>query len=137
MCKAAGITIVVCFSLSSAGSTWLADIYLSTSSDNNADVRVLVLSFLPIAAAFMFFDAAQVAANQLLRGLKDVDIPMVLTGIRYWVVGFPMAWYLGLHTDFGAVGVWYGLLISLAVASVLLGARLIYLLRDGQKVLSE
>lgn len=106
---------------------FVADLYLSTSTENNAEVRVLVLSFLPIAAAFMFFDAIQVAANQLLRGLKDVQIPMWMTGISYWVVGFPIAWYLGLKTEVGAVGIWYGLLAGLAVASVLLGARFYWL----------
>ena len=102
---------------------WLADVYLSASAENNAEVRALVLSFLPIAAAFMLFDATQVAANQLLRGLKDVKLPMWITGISYWVVGFPVAWYLGLKTEIGAVGIWYGLLAGLAVASVLLGCR--------------
>ena len=102
---------------------WVADLYLSAAPDKNAEVRVLVLTFLPIAAAFMLFDATQVAANQLLRGLKDVQVPMWMTGISYWVIGFPVAWYLGLHTDYGAVGVWYGLLAGLLVASILLGAR--------------
>ncbi len=102
---------------------WVADLYLSASGKNNEQVRVLVLAFLPIAAAFMLFDAIQVAANQLLRGLKDVKVPMWMCGISYWAVGFPVAWYLGLKTDYGAVGVWYGLLAGLIVASILLGAR--------------
>ena len=112
----------------------VADIYLSASAENNTEVRILVLSFLPIAAAFMLFDATQVAANQLLRGLKDVRVPMWMTGISYWVVGFPIAWYMGLHTDYGAVGIWYGLLAGLLVASVLLGARFYWIawVRDAK-----
>lgn len=106
---------------------WVADIYLSASNENTQTVRMLVLSFLPVAAAFMFFDATQVAANQLLRGLKDVKVPMWMTGVSYWVVGFPVAWYLGLHTEYGAVGIWYGLLAGLLVASILLGARFYWL----------
>lgn len=101
----------------------VAEVYLSASSENNELVRQLVLSFLPIAAAFMLFDAVQVSANQLLRGLKDVQVPMWITGVSYWVFGFPIAWYLGLKTELGAVGVWYGLLAGLAVASILLGSR--------------
>jgi len=102
---------------------FVADIYLSASSEKNDTVRGFVLSFLPIAAAFMLFDATQVAANQLLRGLKDVTVPMWMTGISYWVIGFPIAWYLGLHTDKGANGIWYGLLAGLVSASILLGGR--------------
>ena len=130
------ILIMMFAALITLAPNWLADVYLSASAENNAQVRVLVLSFLPVAAAFMLFDATQVAANQLLRGLKDVKVPMWMTGISYWVVGFPVAWYLGLKTDIGAVGVWYGLLSGLAVASVLLGGRFYWMAwRKGDKVL--
>jgi len=101
----------------------LADLYLSAASEKNAAVRILMLSFLPVAAAFMLFDAVQVAANQLLRGLKDVTVPMWMTGLSYWAVGFPLSWCLGLHTELGAVGIWYGLLAGLATVAVLLGGR--------------
>ncbi len=106
-----------------------ASLYLNLENPENADVIALVVGFLPIATAFMFFDSVQVAANQLLRGLKDVNWPMLFTGISYWVVGFPLAYYLALKTEVGANGVWYGLLIALAVASILLGGRLIRRLR--------
>lgn len=102
----------------------VAGFYLDTSDQVNADVVSLVLLFLPIAAAFMVFDAAQVAANQLLRGLKDVRWPMYLTGVSYWVIGFPVAMILGLWTSLGAVGIWYGLTAGLMAASVGLGGRL-------------
>ena len=87
-------------------------------------VLALVASFLPIAAAFALFDATQVAAAQALRGLKDVRLPMIITGIAYWIIGFPVAAWLGLYTDTGAPGVWYGLLSGLVAASVLLVWRL-------------
>jgi len=105
----------------------VAGLYLKLEDPQNREVIALVVSFLPIAAAFMFFDATQVAANQLLRGLKDVKIPMVMAGISFWVVGFPIAAYLGLRTEYGAVGIWYGLLASLFAASVLFGGRLWWL----------
>ncbi len=102
----------------------VAAFYLDINDPGNADVIRLVLLFLPIAAAFMIFDAAQVAANQLLRGLKDVRWPMYLSGISYWVIGFPVAMVLGLWTPLGSVGIWYGLTAGLIAATLLLGARL-------------
>jgi len=102
----------------------ITSFYLELEKAENARVIAFVVGFLPIAAAFMFFDAIQVSANQLLRGLKDVRWPMVLTGISYWVIGFPVAYYLGLKTDIGANGVWYGLMVGLIAASILLGWRL-------------
>lgn len=102
----------------------VAAFYLDLDDPANSEVIRLVLLFLPIAAAFMVFDAGQVAANQLLRGLKDVRWPMYLTGVSYWVIGFPVALYLGLGTTFGAVGIWYGLTAGLIAATLFLGGRL-------------
>ncbi len=98
--------------------------YLESDDPANAAVIRLVLLFLPIAALFMVFDAAQVAANQLLRGLKDVRWPMYLTGVSYWVIGFPVSMLLGLGTSLGAVGIWYGLTAGLIAATFFLGGRL-------------
>lgn len=105
----------------------VASLYLDINDPKNSEVLALVALFLPVAAGFMFFDAIQVAANQLLRGLSDVRWAMVLAGISFWGVGFPVAYYLGLKTQVGAVGIWYGLLASLFTASILLGTRFWYL----------
>ncbi|HSN81207.1 MAG TPA: MATE family efflux transporter [Polyangiales bacterium] len=107
----------------------IADLYLDVKDPSNHRVLGLVASFLPIAAAFALFDATQVAANQALRGLKDVRVPMVITAVSYWAIGFPISAWLGLGTHLGAIGVWWGLLAGLAAAAVLLGARLSWLTR--------
>jgi len=105
-----------------------AAIYMKAEAEKNAvGVLTMVASFLPVAVGFMLFDATQVAANQLLRGMKDVRWPMVLTCISYWGAGFGVAYYLGLHSSIGAKGVWYGLLIGLLCSSILLSLRLRYL----------
>lgn len=101
----------------------VASFYLDPGDPANAVVIQLVLLFLPIAGAFMIVDAAQVAANQVLRGLKDVRWPMYLTGVSYWLIGFPVAAILG-SSSYGAVGIWYGLTAGLFAAMVLLGSRL-------------
>jgi len=103
---------------------FVAGLYLDRADPKNAEVVALVAKFLIIAAAFMLFDATQVASAQALRGLKDVRIPMIITGVAYWVVGFPTAAFLGLGTEIGAVGVWWGLLLSLFTAAALLAGRL-------------
>ncbi len=107
----------------------IADLYLEVRDPSASRVLGLVASFLPIAAAFALFDATQVAANQALRGLKDVRVPMLITAVSYWAIGFPVSAWLGLESTLGAVGVWWGLLAGLASAAVLLGARLWWLTR--------
>lgn len=108
---------------------FVAGLYLNRADPANAAVIALVGQFLIIAAAFMLFDATQVASAQALRGLKDVRWPMVITGVAYWAVGFPIAAWLGLGTEIGAVGVWWGLLAGLFTAASLLAARLYLLTR--------
>ena len=104
----------------------ISALYLDSHKPDNAIVAAFVVSFLPLAAAFMFFDAMQVGANQLLRGLKDVKAPVWITGVSYWVIGFPAAYYLALHTQLGAKGLWYGLMASLFCAAIGLGTRLLW-----------
>ncbi len=103
---------------------WVAAFYFNMESVETRPVFDYVVLFLPLAAGFMFFDAVQVACNQLLRGLADVTWPMIITGISYWAIGFPIAYYTALHTDIGAVGVWYGLTAGLVAAFIGLGIRL-------------
>lgn len=116
---------------------FIAELYLEAGDPGNAAVLGLVAAFLPIAAAFALFDATQVACAQALRGLKDVRIPMIITGFSYWVIGFPVAAWLGLYTPLGAVGIWYGLLASLAAAAVLLGARLWQITKRPETALAQ
>jgi MATE family multidrug resistance protein len=107
----------------------VAGFYLNVDKPENAAVVAMVVEFLPIAAAFALFDATQVAFNQCLRGLKDVRMPMIITGVSYWAIGFPLAAWLGLGTKMGAVGVWWGLCASLIAVSLWLGWRLYGLVR--------
>ena len=103
---------------------WVASLYFNMDAADTRPVFDYVVIFLPIAAGFMFFDAVQVACNQLLRGLTDVKWPMVITGISYWVIGFPIAFHTALYTEIGAVGIWYGLSAGLIAAFIGLGIRL-------------
>jgi len=102
----------------------IAGLYMKGDAIDATRVLSLVVSFIPIAVGFMFFDAAQASANQLLRGMKDVNWPMGLTCISYWGVGFRLVYYLARFTNMGAKGVWYGLLAGLASAAGLLTWRL-------------
>ncbi|MFT5256218.1 MAG: MATE family multidrug resistance protein, partial [Candidatus Paceibacteria bacterium] len=58
-----------------------------------------------------------------LRGMQDVKLPTLITFIAYWVVGFPVMYYLGLFTDYGSAGIWMGLLAGLTVSGILLSWR--------------
>lgn len=115
----------------------IAGLYVSAREADDIQLLGVVAGFLRIAAFFMVFDGLQVAANQCLRGLKDVRVPMVVTGISYWVVAFPLAAGLGLLTPLGANGVWWGLLVGLGAAAAMLSTRLTLLIRQSRLTPAE
>ena len=130
--RAAGATLLISTLLMAAialftatQGEFIASLYFGFEPEpDDVPVRAFVLLFLPVAAAFMIVDAVQVTCNQLLRGLKDVDVPVIITGISYWLIGFPLCWYLAFRTPLGPLGIWWGLAIGLFAAFIGLGTRL-------------
>ena len=90
---------------------------------DNAAIINIASKLLLVAAVFQISDGIQVVVLGALRGLQDVKIPMYITFVAYWVVGFPTSYYLGKHTDLGATGIWIGLLAGLSAAALFLYIR--------------
>jgi len=76
-----------------------------------------------IAAFFQLFDGTQVLGLGILRGLGDVKMPTIITFLAYWVLGLPVGYFLGIYLGFGIQGIWWGLLLGLLTASILLFFR--------------
>lgn len=87
-------------------------------------VAQVAISLLLMAALFQVADGLQVGAAGALRGYRDTRVPMALCLVAYWLVGFPLAWWLGLRLALGAQFVWIGVLAGLSTAAVLLIWRL-------------
>jgi MATE family multidrug resistance protein len=94
---------------------------------DNQEVIAIAAKLLLVAAVFQISDGMQVVVLGALRGLQDVKIPMYITFVAYWIVGFPVSFYLGNYTSLKAVGVWIGLFAGLTVAAVSLFMRFHYL----------
>ena len=94
---------------------------------DNHEVIAIAAKLLLVAAVFQISDGIQVVVLGALRGLQDVKIPMYITFVAYWIVGFPVSFYLGNYTSLKAVGVWIGLFAGLTVAAVSLFMRFHYL----------
>ena len=76
-----------------------------------------------IAGFFQLSDGIQVVVLGALRGLQDVKIPMGITFVAYWVIGFPTCYYLSQHTSLKVAGIWIGLLVSLTASAIMLYIR--------------
>ena len=89
----------------------------------NKEVIIIASKLLLVAAVFQISDGIQVVVLGALRGLQDVKVPMYITFVAYWVVGFPISFFLGKYTELKSVGVWIGLLAGLSTAALFLYLR--------------
>lgn len=105
-----------------------------TKFADNFEVVSIASKLLLIAAIFQISDTIQVVALGALRGMQDVKIPTFITFIAYWIIGFPISYYLSLYTDYKSAGIWLGLLAGLTSSGIMLFIRFNYL---SKKLIAE
>ena len=98
-----------------------------TNYADNLEVVSIASQLLFAAAIFQISDTIQVVVLGALRGLQDVKIPTIITFISYWLIGFPISYFLGKASMYGSFGIWLGLLAGLSTAAILLYIRFNYL----------
>jgi len=96
----------------------IADIY----TDDRAVIE-LAATLLLLAGFFQISDGLQLGCAGALRGYQDARVPLAITAISYWGIGFTLAWVFGIVRGGGAPGVWLGLIAGLTAAGVLLALR--------------
>ncbi|MFT4605234.1 MAG: MATE family multidrug resistance protein [Rhodothermales bacterium] len=122
------IGLALAFMTASAMLFWLAPrsvigIYLDLSAPGNQEVIEVAVGLLSVAAVFQIADGIQVSVAGALRGFKDTTVPMVISVVSYLGVGLGSGYALGFVAGFGGRGLWWGLVIGLALAAVLLSFR--------------
>ncbi|MDA0116740.1 MATE family efflux transporter [Vibrio sp. T11.5] len=89
----------------------------------DSELSTLLVAVLWVVALSFIVDAWQLLAINLLRGMKIVVGPTVVTAVGYWLFGLPAAWLL--LPDFALGGIWGGIGIGLGVTGVLLLVQLL------------
>lgn len=79
--------------------------------------------FFVVVAIFEIFDGIQAVSIGALRGLSDTKGPGFISFFAFWIMGIPIGYLLAFKADVGPVGIWWGLLIGLVFASILLSWR--------------
>ncbi len=100
------------------GRHWLPGLYVE---DN--EVIKIASTLMIIAGLFQLSDGTQVVCIAALRGLQDVKVPSLFIFIAYWIIGLPLGYWLAFVMDFGALGIWSGLLIGLTVTATAMFVR--------------
>ncbi len=114
-----GAGFMACMALLLAGAPrMLAGLYTTDPA-----VLALAVLLLPIAGVFQVFDGLQVVSIGLLRGLGDTHVPVIVNIVGFWCIGMPVSLWLGLGLGYGAVGLWWGLVVGLVIVATFLIAR--------------
>jgi MATE family multidrug resistance protein len=122
-----GALIMSIFSLVFA--FWPAEVASLVSSDRS--VIAATVPVILIAAIFQIFDGVQAVGAGVLRGAADTRFAFVANVVGHWVVGFPVAWYLGFHRNGGITGLWWGLCAGLIAVAIILFVRFARLSERG------
>ncbi len=128
---AGGVGLLLTFAIQmvSAGLMFAIPHRIASMYTIDSAVITLAAQLLVLAGIFQISDGIQAAANGALRGLKDTRVPMLITTFAYWGVGMPVGAWLAFQRDFGASGMWIGLITGLSVAAILLPLRFWRLVR--------
>ena len=104
---------------------------------NDSQVIRVAAGLLTLAGLFQISDGIQISASGALRGYKDTKVPMFINFLGYWVIGFPLAYYLGFTLNYQTSGLWWGLIAGLSATAVLLLIRFKYHSQAKPKLSSQ
>ncbi len=89
----------------------------------DASVLAVAVVLIPLAGVFQVFDGLQVVAGGILRGLGETRVAMLVNILGYWLLGLPVSYLLCFRAGMGPVGLWWGLVLGLAVVATVLLVR--------------
>jgi MATE family multidrug resistance protein len=90
---------------------------------DDATVLAVAAALIPLAGVFQVFDGLQAVAGGILRGLGETRVAMLVNLLGYWGLGLPVSYLLGFRLGLGPAGLWWGLVIGLAVVATVLLTR--------------
>ena len=101
--------------------------YLPKLYVDDISVINIASSLLIIAGLFQIPDGIQAVGLGILRGIRDIRKPTIVTFISYWIISIPLSYMLGIKYGYGVYGIWVGLSIGLTLAAIFHVTRFNYL----------
>ncbi|HUP58913.1 MAG TPA: MATE family efflux transporter [Thermoanaerobaculia bacterium] len=90
---------------------------------DEANVIAAAIPLFLVAAVFQLSDGVQGVGGGVLRGAGDTKFSLYANLAGHWLIGLPIALYLGFRAGLGIVGLWWGLCVGLTVVAILLFTR--------------
>jgi MATE family multidrug resistance protein len=101
----------------------IVGIFLDTSDPANAETLAIGVGLAVYAAMFQLGDGVLIVVANALRGLRDTRSPMWISITGYWLIGLASGTWFCFALDYGADGMWWGLIAGPYVAIVLMTLR--------------
>ncbi len=124
-----GIGLAVLFMGCSALLFVLAPRLIASLYTDDPAVLSLAASLLPLAGFFQVFDGLQAVSGGILRGTGDTRTPMLGHLGGFWILGIPMGMLFSGPLNMDVPGLWWGLVLALALCSMFLVWRVRVTLR--------
>jgi MATE family multidrug resistance protein len=86
---------------------------------------------------FQVSDGVQAVGSGALRGVGDTRFPFLANLGGHYLIGLPVAIFLGLKLGWGVIGLWWGLCAGLTAVAVALFARFVRLSSRELRPLEE
>lgn len=136
-----GLGVGICMAICTAVFTALMRTHIALLYNDNPEVVTLAAQLMLLAALYQISDSIQVIGSGILRGYKDTRSIFFITFIAYWVLGLPCGYVLAL-TDLvvdrmGPAGFWWGFIIGLTSAAVMMMLRMQFLQRQPAVVILQ
>lgn len=107
---------------------------LPAGTPDRDQVASLAWRLIVVGALCMAADGAQNVAMRALRGLGQGRLTIYSAVVGYWLIGIPLAWWLGVGCRMGATGVWIGVGAGLYTSAAML---LWFLYRATRETVAE
>jgi multidrug resistance protein, MATE family len=111
------------FMIASAALFLLAPEMLARFYTPERKVLDVAVTLVRLGGLFAIFDGLQAVAIGILRGIGDTRAPVAINVLGFWLIGFPVSLLLAFPLGLGPAGLWWGLVIGLAVVAVVLLLR--------------
>lgn len=129
-----GLGVAVTMAAFTAILTVLFREHIARLYNDNPAVVTLASQLMLLAAVYQISDSIQVIGSGVLRGYKDTRSIFFITFTAYWVLGLPIGYLLALTdylvTPMGPAGFWWGFIIGLTAAAVMMLMRMRFLQRQ-------
>ena len=79
-----------------------------------------------ICGVVQVFFALNMVVRQGLRGVGDTRWTLLITTVSSYGVRLPLAWFLGVHLEWGLTGIWIGLCSEIMFRGCLFAARFLH-----------